>query len=107
MKLLLAITASTLTFISLSSCTTDPKTGDVELINPVLADPNYPDAFPVAGEKYKVISPYKPHNVINVKGSNPGHLVRDMSTAKTGADGKPDASTAKIFRLPMPAASAE
>lgn len=107
MKLFLAITVSTLTFITLSSCTTEPKTGTSELINPVLSDSKYPDAYPVAGEKYKVISPYRPHNVINVKGTKPGHLVRDISTAKKGADGKPNLSTAKIFRLPMPAASAE
>lgn len=102
MKTFLILSLGAITLLQFSSCTTDPKTGDVELINPVLLDPNYPDAFPVEGDSNKVISPFKPHNFINVKGIAPGHLARDMSTAKIGANGKPDASSAKIFRIPMP-----
>ena len=102
MKTFLTLSLGAIALLHFSSCTTDPKTGDVELINPVLIDPNYPDAYPVEGDSNKVISPFKPHNVINVKGVAPGHLARDMSTAKLGPDGKPDTSSAKIFRIPMP-----
>lgn len=107
MKNVTTLTVSAIALLLFNSCSTDPKTGDVELINPVLLDPNYPDAYPVAGDSSKVISPFKPHNIINIKGVAPGHLARDMSTAKKGSDGKPDASTAKIFRIPMPQQSAE
>jgi hypothetical protein len=104
MKKHLTLSLALLSLWAFSSCSTDPKTGDVELVlNPVLLDPNYPDAYPVDGDPNKVISPFKPHNVINVKGVKPGHLAKDMSTAEMGIDGKPDASTAKIFRIPMPA----
>jgi hypothetical protein len=60
----------------------------------------YPLATPIAGTTSQVISPYKPHNVIDVKGFRTGQLARDPSTAPIGPDGKPDISKAKIFEMP-------
>lgn len=60
----------------------------------------YPLATPIAGTTNQVISPYKPHNVIDVKGFRTGQLARDPSTAPLGPDGKPDISKAKIFEMP-------
>ena len=52
-----------------------------------------------------VISPYKPHNIMNVKGMTSGHLARDPSTAAVDpTTGKPIMKTAKIFRIPEPPA---
>ena len=60
----------------------------------------YPLATPIAGTTNQVISPYPPHNVIDVKGFRTGQLARDPSTAPIGPDGKPDISKAKIFEMP-------
>ncbi|MFC5049476.1 hypothetical protein ACFPK9_02415 [Rubritalea spongiae] len=102
MKLLLSFSITAFALLSLNSCTNTPNSGDA-----ASANPKYPDAYPVAGDPNKVVSPYRPYNVINVKGICQGHFVRDMSTAKKGADGKPDPATAKIFRVPAPTKSAE
>lgn len=61
---------------------------------------NYPLATPIAGTRDQVVSPYKPHNVIDVKGFRSGQLARDPSTAPVGPDGKPDINQAKIFEIP-------
>jgi len=61
---------------------------------------DYPLATPIAGTTTQVISPYKPHNVIDVKGYRSGQLARDPSTAPIGSDGKPDVNKAKIFEIP-------
>ena len=48
-----------------------------------------------------VVSPYRPYNVIDVKGYRSGDVVGDPSTAKVNsATGKLDLSTSKHFRLP-------
>ncbi|MGJ8673655.1 hypothetical protein [Rubritalea sp.] len=107
MKKFITLTFSSLAVITFSSCTNDTTTVGGEALNPVIANSKYPDAHPVAGESNKFISPYRPYNVINVKGVRPGLLVRDISTAKTGANGKPDLATAKIFRIPAPTTSAQ
>ena len=89
-----------LTIAALCSCTNSTSTSGSETVNPVLLDKNYPSAHPVEGDRNKVISPYRPYNIISVKGLKPGHLARDISTAKKDANGKPIESTAKIFRIP-------
>lgn len=62
-------------------------------------DDNYPVAF--YQKKGYVISPYKPHNIIDVRNMTPGHLARDPSTAEIDSKtGKPNMNTAKIFRIP-------
>lgn len=54
-----------------------------------------------AGVKSAVISPYKPYNLITVKGYKSGDIVGDPSTAKINPKtGKIIESTAKYFRLP-------
>jgi hypothetical protein len=81
-----------------SSCA---NSGDsVNDLNPVVADKNFPVAHQYKTSTTQVISPYRPHNVVNVKGMKPGHLARDTSTAKRDKNGKPIISTAKIFRIP-------
>ncbi len=61
----------------------------------------YPLATPIAGTTKQVISPYKPHNVIDVAGYRTGQLARDPSTAPIDkTTGKPDINKAKIFEIP-------
>ncbi len=48
-----------------------------------------------------VVSPYRPYNIIDVKGYKSGEIVGDPSTAKVNpSTGKPDLSTSKHFRIP-------
>lgn len=62
---------------------------------------NYPLATPHPTNPDLVISPYRPHNVIDVKGFRTGQLARDPSTAPIDpATGKSDLAQAKIFELP-------
>lgn len=62
---------------------------------------DYPLATPVQGTSNQVVSPYKPHNVIDVKGFRTGQLARDPSTAPINpTTGKPDLGQAKIFEIP-------
>ena len=61
----------------------------------------YPLATPIAGTTKQVISPFKPHNVIDVTGYRTGQLARDPSTAPIDkTTDKPDISKAKIFEIP-------
>lgn len=61
----------------------------------------YPLATPIQGRSGQVISPFKPHNVIDVRGYRSGQLARDPSTAPIDpATGKPDINQAKIFEIP-------
>lgn len=53
------------------------------------------------GKTNTVISPYRPYNVIDVKGYKSGSIVGDPSTAKVNpATGKPEPNTSKYFRIP-------
>lgn len=62
---------------------------------------DYPIATPIQGRSGQVISPFKPHNVIDVRGINSGQYARDPSTAPIDPDtGKPDLTKAKIFEVP-------
>ena len=62
---------------------------------------NYPLATPVEGRTGQVLSPSKPHTVIDVRGFRTGQLARDPSTAPIDpATGKPDIEQAKIFEIP-------
>ncbi len=48
-----------------------------------------------------VVSPYRPYNIIDVKGYKSGEIVGDPSTAKVNpSTGRPDLSTSKHFRIP-------
>jgi hypothetical protein len=89
---------SSIPLLTLASCSS--STTVASNLNPVIADKNYPAAHQYKTSKTQVISPYRPHNVIDVKGMKPGHLARDTSTAKIDTSGKPITSTAKIFRIP-------
>ncbi len=64
--------------------------------------PGVPLAQPTPdGKKDMVISPFKPYNVIDVKGYKSGDIVGDPSTAKVNpTTGKVDLTTAKHFRIP-------
>jgi hypothetical protein len=94
----------------LSSCTQTPKQGAAvgtgsDQPAPAPAKPqqrsDYPLATRIEGKKSQVISPYKPHNIIDVKGFRSGQLARDPSTAPIDpTSGKPDMSQSKIFELP-------
>lgn len=99
MKILL-LSISLLSLVGFNSCS--PTTTTVsDATNPVAKDKNYPVAFQYENSTSQVISPYKPHNVIDVSKIKAGHLARDTSTAKIDkATGKPIISTAKIFRVP-------
>ena len=89
---------SGVSIFALASCSNNTTITDN--LNPVVADKKFPAAYQYQNSQTQVISPYKPHNVINVKGLKPGHLARDTSTAKLDSAGKPITSTAKIFRIP-------
>lgn len=106
----------------LSSCTQTPQQGAIVEVGatdqpsgdanpsgdqpaPAPAKPkqrsDYPLATRIEGKKSQVISPYKPHNIIDVKGFRSGQLARDPSTAPIDpTSGKPDMSQSKIFELP-------
>ncbi len=64
------------------------------------------DKYPLAvkygdPKKQQVISPFRPHNLVDVSGMKSGQLARDPATASVDAKtGKPDINTAKIFRIP-------
>jgi|TARA_B110000483_G_C17963610_1_gene453060 hypothetical protein len=48
-----------------------------------------------------VVSPFRPYNIIDVKGYRSGDIVGDPSTAKVNATtGKLDTNTSKRFRIP-------
>ncbi|WP_129589808.1 hypothetical protein [Rubritalea profundi] len=89
---------SSISLLTLASCSS--STTVANNLNPVIGDKNYPAAYQYKTSTTQVISPYRPHNVIDVKGMRPGHLARDTSTAKRDKAGKPIISTAKIFRIP-------
>ena len=53
------------------------------------------------GRSNMVVSPYRPYNIIDVKGYRSGDIVGDPSTAKVNpATGKLDTNTSKHFRIP-------
>jgi len=53
------------------------------------------------GKTNMVISPFRPYNVIDVKGYRSGDIVGDPSTAQTdSATGKLNLNTSKHFRIP-------
>jgi hypothetical protein len=48
-----------------------------------------------------VVSPFRPYNIIDVKGYRSGDIVGAPSTAKVNATtGKLDTNTSKRFRIP-------
>ena len=53
------------------------------------------------GKANMVVSPFRPYNVIDVKGYRSGDIVGDRSTARTdSATGKLNLNTSKHFRIP-------
>ncbi|MGB0991122.1 MAG: hypothetical protein ACPG32_01475 [Akkermansiaceae bacterium] len=84
-----------------SDAPSSPASGGVHAPVPE-ATKNYPVAHPhPEGKANYVVSPYRPYNVIDVKGYRSGDIVGDPSTAKVNpTTGKIDASTAKHFRIP-------
>ena len=99
----IAITLVAISLSLFSSCTNSVSNSS-DITNPALKNKNYPTAHPHG--KNIVISPYKPYNLIDIKGIKPGQYARDMSTAIKGADGKPLTSSAKIFQVPAPSKKA-
>lgn len=83
--------------VILASCA-HTSSSENDNINPVIKDKSYPAAH--YHSKNVVISPFKPYNLIDVKGITPGHLARDMSTADTDSNGNAIVSSAKIFQIP-------
>lgn len=90
-----------------ASCADVPTPGAAtasgdEVPAPRIDAANVPAGHPdPQGRPNMVVSPYRPYNVIDVKGYRSGEIVGDPSTAKVNpATGKLDASTAKYFRVP-------
>lgn len=107
----ITLTLSAIVLGSLASCTVTPKdtttstpTATNSKVNPLTIGKKYPSAYPYKQSKKIVISPYRPYNLIDLKGIKPGQLARDMSTAKRDPQtGKLVPDSAKIFRVPSPA----
>ena len=97
--ILLLITASAACLIP--ACSSNQGSGAVPAPE-VAALNKIPLARPhPTGKKNMVISPYRPYNIIDVKGYRKGDIAGDPSTAKTDPKtGKIIESTAKYFRIP-------
>lgn len=95
---LLIIAASAVAF---SACAPN-ATGPGGVAAPEVTElKNIPVAKPdPKGQKNMVISPYYPHNLIDVKGYKSGAVAGDPSTAKRDANGKIIESTSKYFLVP-------
>ncbi|WP_018968932.1 hypothetical protein [Rubritalea marina] len=81
-----------LAILSLASCTQTVS-------HPYGSNSKYPQASWHGSSNSQVVSPYAPHNLIDVRGLKPGHHAYDPSTAGM-VDGKPEMSKAKIFLMP-------
>lgn len=96
MKVTLTLCAAIVSVFTFASCSAPNGIADTD----VDFDDNYPMAY--YQKKGYVISPYKPHNIMDVRNMTPGHLARDPSTADVDPKtGKPIMSSAKIFRIPQ------
>lgn len=98
-KTLLIITAGLASLFSACS----PSTGSGTVPAPEVPDLNdIPVGRPdPTGRKNMVISPYRPYNLIDVKGYRSGDIAGDPSTARTDPKtGKIIESTSKYFRIP-------
>jgi hypothetical protein len=90
-KSFLAVVTATFVF---TSCAQVPSTNG-DTIN---APTGHPDP---KGRANMVVSPYRPYNIIDVKGYRSGDIVGDPSTAIVNpSTGRREASTAKYFRIP-------
>jgi len=89
---------STLSALALfSSCTPQPTNTNTATAG------SHPTAYPT-DKKNLVISPFAPHNILDVKGMSPGNLAKDPTTAAIDPNTKKVISgSAKIFRIPSPA----
>lgn len=90
------------------------NTGRLQAATPAEAKPKYPEltygkkypkGFPLMKDgkvvKNRVISPYRPYNVLNVSGMRSGAVVGDPYTRKKDQKtGKRVDASAKLFRLP-------
>lgn len=94
---LFSLSIATAMLAVLSSCGPSSTTPDSK----VSLAGKYPIAHFNKGSKTHVVSPYKPHNLIDVSDIRRGHLARDPSTAEIDSKtGKPIYGTGKIFRIP-------
>ena len=98
--ILIIITAASA--ILFSACTPTAGGGSGSVPAPEVTDLS---SIPVGrphptGQKNLVISPYRPYNLIDVKGYRSGEVVGDPSTAKRDASGKVIESTSKYFLVP-------
>lgn len=83
--------------------TTPSQTAGPEVPAPqVDAHRNIPTGHPdPQGRPNMIVSPYRPYNIIDVKGYRSGDIVGDPSTAKVNpSTGKLDMKTSKHFRIP-------
>ena len=81
---------------------TNPGASGAEVPAPRINAAKVPVAHPdPQGRRNMVVSPYRPYNVIDVKGYRSGDIVGDPSTAKVNsATGQLDSTSAKYFRVP-------
>ena len=95
--------------LAIASCVPTPTSGN----NPSTSGSEVPapqiqdlSKIPVGrpdptGRANMVISPYRPYNIIDVKGYRSGEIVGDPSTGKANpSTGQLDSRTAKFFRVP-------
>ena len=93
--------------IMLASCAevtqpANPSAPGAEVPAPRINIARVPVAHPdPQGRPNMVVSPYRPYNIIDVKGYRSGDIVGDPSTAKANPKtGQLDSTTAKYFRVP-------
>lgn len=99
----LALTFVTLASLSIAACTSSQLNTSVGGQPAAEFTKEYPLAYPYKKSTRLVISPFRPYNLIDIKGLRPNQLARDISTAKADpVTKKPITSTAKIFRIPEP-----
>jgi len=86
-----------------SACAPTPTpqpTAGGEVAAPAIDNLNVPVGRALEGQKNRVISPFRPYNVIDVSGYKSGDIVGDPSTGSVDAKGKLVPGTAKHFRIP-------
>jgi len=82
--------------------TSASRSTSAEVPAPRFSTEKVPLGYPhPAGKAHMVVSPYRPYNVIDVKGFYSGNIVGDPSTGKIDpASGMVIPGTAKRFRIP-------
>lgn len=101
MKKTLALLSATSVALLSFSCT-PPEYGELTSAAAPNLKGNYPIAHPT-DKKDHVISPFAPHNILDVSGMKPGHIAQDPTTAAIDPTTKKVIpGSAKTFRIPLP-----